>query len=111
MQDGYVQIVRTIINTQPGCTRCAILSRAFACDGRLENPGTQATRADLATGRSAGIGLRPFGRCGWWIEPGLHDGAIHRGWDELVDRGGLLQQSKLPIGDLGELSDSIRQGR
>jgi hypothetical protein len=35
--------------------------------------------------------------------------AIHRGRDGLVDRGGLLQQSKLPIGDLGELSDGIRQ--
>ncbi|RXT33274.1 hypothetical protein B5V03_40080 [Bradyrhizobium betae] len=27
----------------------------------------------------------------------------------MVDRGGLLQQSKLPIGDLGELPDGIRQ--
>jgi hypothetical protein len=30
--------------------------------------------------------------------------------DGLLDRGSLLQQGKLPIGDVGEFSDGIRQG-
>ena len=73
---------------------------------------------DLAEkGRRPDIRLRLFGRCGRWIAPSLHDGAIQhvRDWPVdrrgLVDRSGMLQQSELPIGNLGELSDGIRQRR
>jgi hypothetical protein len=62
--------------------------------------------------RRPNIGHRLLGKWGW-IALGMHHRPIHHVWDGLVDRGGvanLLQQRKLPIGDLGELSDCIRQG-